>query len=96
QTPQQPLQPIKQFTQLRSPFKIPMPHLNIPPPANLLPNQQHRFIHSLPFHFYSQILQQPVNEKPPITQQTPHAPHLQMELHLHPYLPPHYIQNQQP
>ncbi|WP_260846406.1 hypothetical protein, partial [Staphylococcus saprophyticus] len=73
----------------------PMPDLNIPPPGNLLPKQQHAFIHSLPFHLYSQIFQQPVNQKPSLKPQKQHPPHIQIQLNIHPYLPPEYIPNQQ-
>ena len=72
-----------------------MRDLNIRGAGNLLGKQQHGFIDSVGFDLYSQMLEEAVNEKRGITEETPDAPDVEMELHLDAYLPAEYIQNEQ-
>ena len=95
ETAEERLQAIKEFTELGSGFKIAMRDLNIRGAGNLLGKQQHGFIDSVGFDLYSQMLEEAVNEKRGITEETPDAPDVEMELHLDAYLPAEYIQNEQ-
>ncbi|MDU6092655.1 MAG: transcription-repair coupling factor, partial [Staphylococcus lugdunensis] len=89
------LQAIKEFTELGSGFKIAMRDLNIRGAGNLLGKQQHGFIDSVGFDLYSQMLEEAVNEKRGITEETPDTPEVEMVLNLDAYLPAEYIQNEQ-
>ena len=89
------LQAIKEFTELGSGFKIAMRDLNIRGAGNLLGKQQHGFIDSVGFDLYSQMLEEAVNEKRGITEETPDIPEVEMVLNLDAYLPAEYIQNEQ-
>ena len=62
---------------------------------NLLGKQQHGFIDSVGFDLYSQMLEEAVNEKRGIKEETPDAPEVEVELNLDAYLPAEYIQNEQ-
>ncbi|WP_432813801.1 transcription-repair coupling factor [Staphylococcus canis] len=88
------LQAIKEFTELGSGFKIAMRDLNIRGAGNLLGKQQHGFIDSVGFDLYAQMLEEAVNEKRGIEQETA-APELEMNLRLDAYLPAEYIRNEQ-
>ena len=88
------LQAIKEFTELGSGFKIAMRDLNIRGAGNLLGKQQHGFIDSVGFDLYSQMLEEAVNEKRGIKEETP-APEIEIELNLDAYLPAQYIPNEQ-
>ena len=57
--------------------------------------QQHGFIDSVGFDLYSQMLEEAVNEKRGIKEETPDAPEVEVELNLDAYLPAEYIQNEQ-
>ena len=89
------LQAIKEFTELGSGFKIAMRDLNIRGAGNLLGKQQHGFIDSVGFDLYSQMLEEAVNEKRGITEETQDTPEVEMVLNLDAYLPAEYIQNEQ-
>lgn len=89
------LQAIKEFTELGSGFKIAMRDLNIRGAGNLLGKQQHGFIDSVGFDLYSQMLEEAVNEKRGITEETQDTPEVGMVLNLDAYLPAEYIQNEQ-
>ena len=89
------LQAIKEFTELGSGFKIAMRDLNIRGAGNVLGKQQHGFIDSVGFDLYSQMLEEAVNEKRGITEETPDTPEVEMVLNLDAYLPAEYIQNEQ-
>lgn len=88
------LQAIKEFTELGSGFKIAMRDLNIRGAGNLLGKQQHGFIDSVGFDLYSQMLEEAVNEKRGIKEETP-TPEIEMNLQLDAYLPAEYIRNEQ-
>lgn len=88
------LQAIKEFTELGSGFKIAMRDLNIRGAGNLLGKQQHGFIDSVGFDLYSQMLEEAVNEKRGIKEETP-VPELELDLKLDAYLPAEYIRNEQ-
>lgn len=88
------LQAIKEFTELGSGFKIAMRDLNIRGAGNLLGKQQHGFIDSVGFDLYSQMLEEAVNEKRGIKEETV-APEIEMNLRLDAYLPAEYIRNEQ-
>ena len=60
-----------------------------------LVKQQHGFIDSVGFDLYSQMLEEAVNEKRGIKEETPDAPEVEVELNLDAYLPAEYIQNEQ-
>ncbi|WP_367122849.1 transcription-repair coupling factor [Staphylococcus capitis subsp. urealyticus] len=95
ETAEERLQAIKEFTELGSGFKIAMRDLNIRGAGNLLGKQQHGFIDSVGFDLYSQMLEEAVNEKRGIKEETPDAPEVEVELNLDAYLPAEYIQNEQ-
>ncbi|REH77090.1 transcription-repair coupling factor [Staphylococcus felis] len=88
------LQAIKEFTELGSGFKIAMRDLNIRGAGNLLGKQQHGFIDSVGFDLYAQMLEEAVNEKRGIKEET-QAPDIEMNLRLDAYLPAEYIRNEQ-
>lgn len=88
------LQAIKEFTELGSGFKIAMRDLNIRGAGNLLGKQQHGFIDSVGFDLYSQMLEEAVNEKRGIKEETA-VPELELDLKLDAYLPAEYIRNEQ-
>ena len=94
-TAEERLQAIKEFTELGSGFKIAMRDLNIRGAGNLLGKQQHGFIDSVGFDLYSQMLEEAVNEKRGIKEETPDVPDVEVELNLDAYLPAEYIQNEQ-
>ena len=71
-----------------------MRDLNIRGAGNLLGKQQHGFIDSVGFDLYSQMLEEAVNEKRGIKEETPDA-EVEVELNLDAYLPAEYIQNEQ-
>lgn len=95
ETAEERLQAIKEFTELGSGFKIAMRDLNIRGAGNLLGKQQHGFIDSVGFDLYSQMLEEAVNEKRGIKEETPDTPEVEVELNLDAYLPAEYIQNEQ-
>ena len=95
ETAEERLQAIKEFTELGSGFKIAMRDLNIRGAGNLLGKQQHGFIDSVGFDLYSQMLEEAVNEKRGIKEETPDVPDVEVELNLDAYLPAEYIQNEQ-
>lgn len=95
ETAEERLQAIKEFTELGSGFKIAMRDLNIRGAGNLLGKQQHGFIDSVGFDLYSQMLEEAVNEKRGIKEETPDIPDVEVELNLDAYLPAEYIQNEQ-
>lgn len=95
ETAEERLQAIKEFTELGSGFKIAMRDLNIRGTGNLLGKQQHGFIDSVGFDLYSQMLEEAVNEKRGIKEETPDTPEVEVELNLDAYLPAEYIQNEQ-
>ena len=95
ETAEERLQAIKEFTELGSGFKIAMRDLNIRGAGNLLGKQQHGFIDSVGFDLYSQMLEEAVNEKRGIKEESPDAPDIEVELHLDAYLPAEYIQSEQ-
>ena len=74
ETAEERLQAIKEFTELGSGFKIAMRDLNIRGAGNLLGKQQHGFIDSVGFDLYSQMLEEAVNEKRGIKEESPDAP----------------------
>ena len=47
------------------------------------------------FDLYSQMLEEAVNEKRGIKEESPDAPDIEVELHLDAYLPAEYIQSEQ-
>lgn len=57
------LQSIKEFTELGSGFKIAMRDLSIRGAGNLLGAEQHGFIASVGFDFYSQMLKEAIDER---------------------------------
>ena len=93
ETAEERLQAIKEFTELGSGFKIAMRDLNIRGAGNLLGKQQHGFIDSVGFDLYSQMLEEAVNEKRGIKEESPDA---DIEVNcLDAYLPAEYIQSEQ-
>ncbi len=94
ETAEERLQAIKEFTELGSGFKIAMRDLNIRGAGNLLGKQQHGFIDSVGFDLYSQMLEEAVNEKRGIKQES-ETPEIEIELNIDAYLPTSYIPNEQ-
>ncbi|AYU53963.1 transcription-repair coupling factor [Staphylococcus debuckii] len=94
ETAEERLQAIKEFTELGSGFKIAMRDLNIRGAGNLLGKQQHGFIDSVGFDLYSQMLEEAVNEKRGIKEETT-TPEIEIDLNIDAYLPTEYIPNEQ-
>ncbi|CAL27066.1 transcription-repair coupling factor [Staphylococcus carnosus] len=94
ETAEERLQAIKEFTELGSGFKIAMRDLNIRGAGNLLGKQQHGFIDSVGFDLYSQMLEEAVNEKRGIKEETT-TPEIEIDLNMDVYLPTEYIPNEQ-
>ncbi|WP_371093557.1 MULTISPECIES: transcription-repair coupling factor [Staphylococcus] len=94
ETAEERLQAIKEFTELGSGFKIAMRDLNIRGAGNLLGKQQHGFIDSVGFDLYSQMLEEAVNEKRGIKEETT-TPEIEIDLNMDAYLPTEYIPNEQ-
>ncbi|TDM14862.1 transcription-repair coupling factor [Macrococcoides canis] len=91
---EQRLQAIKEFTELGSGFKIAMRDLNIRGAGNLLGKQQHGFIDSVGYDLYSEMLQQAVNEKRGIKEETT-VPQLEIDVEIDAYIPAEYIREEQ-
>lgn len=91
---EQRLQAIKEFTELGSGFKIAMRDLNIRGAGNLLGKQQHGFIDSVGYDLYSEMLQQAVNEKRGIKEETI-LPQLEIDVEIDAYIPAEYIREEQ-
>ncbi|GEO77982.1 transcription-repair coupling factor [Companilactobacillus mindensis DSM 14500] len=89
---EQRLEAIKNFTELGSGFKIAMRDLSIRGAGNLLGKQQHGFIDSVGFDFYTQMLNDAVAKKRGHTKAE--KTNAEVNLALEAYLPADYITDQ--
>lgn len=85
------LQSIKEFTELGSGFKIAMRDLSIRGAGNLLGAQQHGFIDSVGFDFYSQLLKEAIDERKGITKEERKLINVEIDLKVDAYIPEKFI-----
>lgn len=85
------LQAIKEFTELGSGFKIAMRDLSIRGAGNLLGSQQHGFIDSVGFDFYSQMLKEAIDERKGISKEEQKPINIEVDLKVDAYIPEKFI-----
>ncbi|MFA9559789.1 transcription-repair coupling factor [Evansella sp. AB-rgal1] len=88
------LQSIKEFTELGSGFKIAMRDLSIRGAGNLLGAEQHGFIASVGFDFYSQMLKEAIDDRKNgkvDTEAKVELKEIEMDIQVDAYIPESYI-----
>ncbi|MDQ0257864.1 transcription-repair coupling factor (superfamily II helicase) [Evansella vedderi] len=88
------LQSIKEFTELGSGFKIAMRDLSIRGAGNLLGAEQHGFIASVGFDFYSQMLKEAIDERKrgvPTAEEKKETKDMEFDIQVDAYIPETYI-----